>query len=227
MQSLRGALSLCRWPLPVCPSPAVSSIKTPDAATSSLWLPTFSADSTRRVTTLCWSQVWQASLLIYWYCDIWASHKAALAYSGHLHTAGGWQQQITFQHHVQNLQKFYRMLLDNGFPKDHIKTFFSNGQISGMTLALYEHELPIMRTYKANLGWFNWQISTKTNIKSKSQVSLTKWSRCNGMKTCQPSFSLPQTTSMECIQPQRKQWFVITSRTSAGSGTVPIRWSFT
>lgn len=51
---------------------------------------------------------------------------------------GGWQQQITFQHHVQNLQKFYRMLQNNGFPKDHIKTFFSNGQLPGMMVAHYE-----------------------------------------------------------------------------------------
>lgn len=54
--------------------------------------------------------------------------------------AGGWQQQITFQHHVQNLQKFYRMLQNNGFPKDHIKTFFSNGQLSGRMVSLYENE---------------------------------------------------------------------------------------
>lgn len=32
---------------------------------------------------------------------------------------------------------------------------------------------------------------------------------------------------MGCIQPRRRQWFGITSRTSAGSGTVPIHWSFT
>ncbi|XP_041806922.1 uncharacterized protein si:ch211-67e16.11 [Chelmon rostratus] len=44
--------------------------------------------------------------------------------------SGGWQQQMTFQHHVQNLQKFYRMLQNNGFHKDHIKTFFaSSGQL--------------------------------------------------------------------------------------------------
>ncbi|KAM3607298.1 uncharacterized protein V6R79_005312 [Siganus canaliculatus] len=44
--------------------------------------------------------------------------------------AGGWQQQMTFQHHLQNLQKFYRMLQNNGFHKDHIKTFFaSSGQL--------------------------------------------------------------------------------------------------
>lgn len=45
---------------------------------------------------------------------------------------GGWQQQITFQHHIQNLQKFYRMLQNNGFHKDHIKTFFaSSGHLPG------------------------------------------------------------------------------------------------
>ncbi|XP_029980869.1 uncharacterized protein LOC115412481 [Sphaeramia orbicularis] len=44
--------------------------------------------------------------------------------------SGGWQQQMTFQHHIQNLQKFYRMLRNNGFHKDHIKTFFaSSGQL--------------------------------------------------------------------------------------------------
>ncbi|KAM7406946.1 hypothetical protein PAMA_002922 [Pampus argenteus] len=44
--------------------------------------------------------------------------------------SGGWQQQMTFQRHVQNLQRFYRMLRNNGFHKDHIKTFFANnGQL--------------------------------------------------------------------------------------------------
>ncbi|XP_040912335.1 uncharacterized protein si:ch211-67e16.11 [Toxotes jaculatrix] len=40
--------------------------------------------------------------------------------------SGGWQQQMTFQRQVQNLQKFYRMLRNNGFHKDHIKTFFAS-----------------------------------------------------------------------------------------------------
>ncbi|XP_075870129.1 uncharacterized protein LOC142880243 [Nelusetta ayraudi] len=40
--------------------------------------------------------------------------------------SGGWQQQITFQRHIQNLQRFYRMLQNNGFHKDHIKTFFAS-----------------------------------------------------------------------------------------------------
>ncbi|XP_077584893.1 uncharacterized protein LOC144204664 [Stigmatopora nigra] len=44
--------------------------------------------------------------------------------------SGGWRQQMTFQQHVQNLQRFYRMLRINGFQKDHIKTFFaSSGHI--------------------------------------------------------------------------------------------------
>ncbi|KAM6978981.1 uncharacterized protein LKV04_014243 [Tautogolabrus adspersus] len=44
--------------------------------------------------------------------------------------SGGWQQQMTFQRHVQNLQRFYRMLQNNGFHKDHIKTFFAgSGQL--------------------------------------------------------------------------------------------------
>ncbi|KAG7467365.1 hypothetical protein MATL_G00152540 [Megalops atlanticus] len=44
--------------------------------------------------------------------------------------SGGWQEQITYQHHAQNLRLFYRMLRNNGFLKDHIKTFFAgNGQV--------------------------------------------------------------------------------------------------
>ncbi|XP_038157300.1 uncharacterized protein si:ch211-67e16.11 [Cyprinodon tularosa] len=44
--------------------------------------------------------------------------------------SGGWQPQMTFQHHLQNLQRFYRVLRNNGFHKDHIKTFFaSSGQL--------------------------------------------------------------------------------------------------
>ncbi|KAM6934109.1 uncharacterized protein FYW49_000398 [Xenentodon cancila] len=44
--------------------------------------------------------------------------------------SGGWQQQMTFQHHVQNLHRFFKMLQNNGFHKDHIKTFFaSSGQL--------------------------------------------------------------------------------------------------
>lgn len=47
-------------------------------------------------------------------------------------SVGGWQQQMTFQHHIQNLQRFYRMLQNNGFHKDHIKTFFaSSGHLPG------------------------------------------------------------------------------------------------
>ncbi|XP_062862722.1 uncharacterized protein si:ch211-67e16.11 [Trichomycterus rosablanca] len=45
--------------------------------------------------------------------------------------SGGWQEQITYQRHVQNLLHFYQMLMNNGFHKDHIKTFFAgNGQVA-------------------------------------------------------------------------------------------------
>ncbi|KAM8854995.1 uncharacterized protein AB9W97_020087 isoform 2-T2 [Spinachia spinachia] len=40
--------------------------------------------------------------------------------------SGGWQQQMTFQRHAENLQRFYRMLRSNGFHKEHIKTFFAS-----------------------------------------------------------------------------------------------------
>ncbi|KAM4559348.1 uncharacterized protein PAE49_013776 isoform 2-T2 [Odontesthes bonariensis] len=44
--------------------------------------------------------------------------------------SGGWRHQMTFQRHAQNLQRFYKMLRNNGFHKDHIKTFFaSSGQL--------------------------------------------------------------------------------------------------
>ncbi|XP_035265345.1 uncharacterized protein si:ch211-67e16.11 [Anguilla anguilla] len=42
--------------------------------------------------------------------------------------SGGWQEQITFLHHVQSLRLFYRMLRSNGFHKDHIKTFFAGSR---------------------------------------------------------------------------------------------------
>ena len=45
---------------------------------------------------------------------------------------GGWQEQVTYPHHAQNLLLFYQMLRQNGFHQDHIKTFFANeGQGSG------------------------------------------------------------------------------------------------
>lgn len=191
MQSLRGALSRCRWAPPVCPSPAVSSIKTPDGATSSPWPPTFPADSTRRATTLCWSQVWQASLLnyrnpvsgsalIFWpsWCHVFANI---------LNTAGGWQQQITFQHHVQSLQKFYRMLQNNGFPKDHIKTFFSNGQLSGMMVSLSESQSPKIRTLAGKVK----QYKTKKKATRKRSWPPYRLTVMTGTAS-QPSSSLPQ-----------------------------------
>ncbi|XP_059355726.1 uncharacterized protein si:ch211-67e16.11 isoform X2 [Carassius carassius] len=45
--------------------------------------------------------------------------------------SGGWQEQITYQQHAKNLQLFDQMLRNNGFHKDHIKTFFAgNGQVA-------------------------------------------------------------------------------------------------
>ncbi|XP_034144951.1 uncharacterized protein si:ch211-67e16.11 isoform X2 [Esox lucius] len=52
--------------------------------------------------------------------------------------SGGWQEQITYHRHVQNLQLFHLMLRNNGFHKDHIKTFFAgNGQLSEETEGVY------------------------------------------------------------------------------------------
>ncbi|KAF3694499.1 hypothetical protein EXN66_Car010175 [Channa argus] len=62
-----------------------------------------------------------------------ATHLSCLLYQTCDHAvliSGGWQQQMMFQRHVQNLQRFYMMLQNNGFHKDHIKTFFaSSGQL--------------------------------------------------------------------------------------------------
>ncbi|XP_037344026.2 uncharacterized protein si:ch211-67e16.11 [Pungitius pungitius] len=52
--------------------------------------------------------------------------------------SGGWQQQMTFQRHVENLQRFHRMLRNNGFHKEHIKTFFaSSGQLPDEVEGVY------------------------------------------------------------------------------------------
>ncbi|KAL0985640.1 hypothetical protein UPYG_G00159820 [Umbra pygmaea] len=45
--------------------------------------------------------------------------------------SGGWQEQIIYHRHAQNLQLFNMMLRNNGFHRDHIKTFFAgNTQLS-------------------------------------------------------------------------------------------------
>ncbi|XP_041922867.1 uncharacterized protein si:ch211-67e16.11 [Alosa sapidissima] len=63
-----------------------------------------------------------------------ASHLSCRLYQTCDHAvllSGGWQAQITYQRHAQNLQLFHKMLRNNGFQKDHIKTFFAgNGQIA-------------------------------------------------------------------------------------------------
>lgn len=46
---------------------------------------------------------------------------------------GGWQEQVTYPHHAQNLLLFHQMLQRNGFRQEHIKAFFaSEGQASGI-----------------------------------------------------------------------------------------------
>ncbi|XP_063070666.1 uncharacterized protein si:ch211-67e16.11 isoform X2 [Engraulis encrasicolus] len=61
----------------------------------------------------------QRSCRLYQTCD----HAVLLS--------GGWQEQITYQRHVQNLQRFHKMLRSNGFHKEHIKTFFAgNSQVA-------------------------------------------------------------------------------------------------
>uniref|UniRef100_A0A3Q2YDH4 Si:ch211-67e16.11 n=1 Tax=Hippocampus comes TaxID=109280 RepID=A0A3Q2YDH4_HIPCM len=57
-----------------------------------------------------------------------ATHLSCRLYQtcDHAVLISGWRQQMTFQRHVQNLQRFYRMLRINGFHKDHIKTFFAS-----------------------------------------------------------------------------------------------------
>ncbi|TRY60806.1 hypothetical protein DNTS_033095 [Danionella cerebrum] len=45
--------------------------------------------------------------------------------------SGGWQEQITYQQHVQKLQLFHQMLRNNGFHGENIKTFFAgSGQVA-------------------------------------------------------------------------------------------------
>ncbi|XP_040056796.2 uncharacterized protein LOC120833603 [Gasterosteus aculeatus] len=70
-----------------------------------------------------------------------ATHLACRLYQTCDHAvllSGGWQQQMTFQRHVENLQRFYRMLRNNGFHKEHIKTFFaSSGQLPGDVEGVY------------------------------------------------------------------------------------------
>lgn len=52
---------------------------------------------------------------------------------------GGWQEQVTYPHHAQNLLLFYQMLRRNGFRQEHIKAFFANeGQASGTKTSVRE-----------------------------------------------------------------------------------------
>ncbi|KAL4609049.1 hypothetical protein GN956_G24344 [Arapaima gigas] len=75
-----------------------------------------------RNTHRCRDQVLSARLT----CPLYQTCDHALLLSG------GWRQQITYQHHVSNLQTFYSMLRSNGFLKNHVKIFFAG---SGQVLA--------------------------------------------------------------------------------------------
>uniref|UniRef100_A0A3B4Z4L8 Si:ch211-67e16.11 n=1 Tax=Seriola lalandi dorsalis TaxID=1841481 RepID=A0A3B4Z4L8_SERLL len=79
-----------------------------------------------------------------------ATHLSCRLYQtcDHAVLISGWQQQMTFQRHVQNLQRFYRMLRNNGFHKDHIKTFFaSSGQLPDIEGVYSATEKAVIRNH--------------------------------------------------------------------------------
>ncbi|XP_015214988.1 uncharacterized protein [Lepisosteus oculatus] len=88
-----------------CPRPLPITSPSPSAASCEL------NKNTRR----CHQQhlLTRQSCRVYQTCD----HAILLS--------GGWQEQITYQRHMQNILHFYRMLRSNGFEKEHIKTFFA------------------------------------------------------------------------------------------------------
>ncbi|TNN39003.1 hypothetical protein EYF80_050827 [Liparis tanakae] len=56
---------------------------------------------------------------------------------------------MTFQRHVENLQRFYRMLRNNGFLKEHIKTFFASSRTlpEGLEGVYSATEKPVIRNH--------------------------------------------------------------------------------
>ncbi|XP_043931164.1 uncharacterized protein LOC122804983 [Protopterus annectens] len=62
------------------------------------------------------------------------SHKSCRMYQTCDHAvliSGGWQEQITYPRHENNIGNMYKMLQRNGFRKEHIKTFFAgDGQLA-------------------------------------------------------------------------------------------------
>ncbi|XP_017265679.1 uncharacterized protein si:ch211-67e16.11 [Kryptolebias marmoratus] len=62
--------------------------------------------------------------------------------------AGGWQPQTMFQRHALNLQKFHKMLRNNGFHKDRIKTFCANsGQLPDIEGVYSATEKSVIRNH--------------------------------------------------------------------------------
>uniref|UniRef100_A0A3Q0T689 Si:ch211-67e16.11 n=1 Tax=Amphilophus citrinellus TaxID=61819 RepID=A0A3Q0T689_AMPCI len=79
-----------------------------------------------------------------------ATHLSCRLYQtcDHAVLISGWQQQMIFQRHIQNLQRFYKMLRNNGFHKDHIKTFFSSsGQLPEDVEGAYSAEKAVIRNH--------------------------------------------------------------------------------
>uniref|UniRef100_A0A3Q2DM86 Si:ch211-67e16.11 n=1 Tax=Cyprinodon variegatus TaxID=28743 RepID=A0A3Q2DM86_CYPVA len=79
-----------------------------------------------------------------------ATHLSCRLYQtcDHAVLISGWQPQMTFQHHLQNLQRFYRVLRNNGFHKDHIKTFFaSSGQLLDLEGVYSATEKAVIRNH--------------------------------------------------------------------------------
>lgn len=114
------------------PFPAVSWIRTPGDAISSPSPCTCPAVSTRPVTTQSCCQVKHESPSLVTCRKKRCSHAHPNSPVYPWWCPGGWQEQITYQRHLQNLLQMYRMLRNNGFHKDHIKSFFAgNGRAPG------------------------------------------------------------------------------------------------
>lgn len=98
------------------------------------------------------------------YCFV-ASQLKVLTFDSYS-LPGGWQEQVTYPHHAQNLLLFYQMLRRNGFRQEHIKSFFANeGPASGTKTSVLEG----MRKSLV-LQWREWD-SQKRKLLSVNGVS--------------------------------------------------------
>lgn len=160
------------------------------------------------------------------------------ALSTRVFTTGGWQQQMTFQRHVENLQRFYRMLRNNGFHKEHIKTFFaSSGQLPGtITQVISENLIICFSKSWRDLGQILRPLSDLL-FSYASHITRNKWFLLSlrpknpqtppDIALCRLSIVSPQATWRECTRQRRKRRSVTTCPTCAGSSTAPTRWSST